>query len=1213
MPSTAVDYDPFKTTEVTSTPVEGNPFATAKVESSPVEKDPFKEPTMGAAYGKAVAESVVPTAGGLAGAAVTLAAGAPLIAGATTVGSPIAGAGVAIGLGLAGAIPGSYAASKIQDLVKNLVPNNILQEYGLDPQTRAAEIKAFPIASQLGELTPSLAAFRPGRVSSLERVAGTAIGTGVEAGQQLIEGKFDPERLAVAGLWQAAAPKTTRLGEKLFPIPSARTADGSKTREIKPEYNIRREDSFIRKIKAEIAERDLTSPLVETALRNKETGEIERMGPKHDQTRKESLGLTRLSDEKMNQLMEPWKDLPQDQQDIIREFIKASHETSAQEKFSRPEDWTPEEKTAWDKGWEEFSKARGYSKEQIEAFRKYQDLFKKVESIVGEDNAMGIEHELNQLHGNYTHEAGFIDERGNFHTREKAVDQAKRAGQIPEDHVLENPPGEQPGLHSGDLRKAGDKRFEITKDQPASVLKKTVEPKPVIEPDRYNPRKVTSEEDLRTKGRELIVSQGEQAARDFYRAYEEYKQTWINPVKEVETFVGLNINNKMAMERLVTNVSKDIELSAPKETREKIATAIDSGQIDTLTGSERELADKYVALMKDIGQRAKDAGVIKGLIENYVTHIVDWKKQPKGALETFLNDLLGQVEGRKDTGMSPTSRFAEKRRVATFEDVQAALKGSNLELKTTDLAEIYKEYAMSMERAIENKKLIENILTVRNVAGESLVRKITDTEPLPYGWEMLNSPQFPGYAVHPDLMPALKFAFEARGNQFINAAYMASQAVKRINVLGSFFHAKSLMEVLSSTDIPIWTPIKEAVVLPLIEKGIKATTGKDVELSGITKAVEAFRNGGVGDSVDNWIKTGLVLEIPQDATMGALSTIGKAVDSVISKFGPQTRILESSLSSVEKYTLGLFDKFTWDYLHTGGKLYIADKYLERARIDAEKAGKDFDEAASRQEIARFINKSFGGLNWFDLARESSTKFGKQMAMAAYSPQGRKGMQLLLFAPDWTISTIKAFTAALPSGLNPSKWHPVAGAKNLRNPTTQADYARLYQLKTALTYLTLLNGFNIATANRPIWENKDPTRIEYPDGTSMQAMKHAMEPYHWISAPTQTLTNKLGFLPKAAIIGITGLEYPSPYAPKMADPSAINRLAAIGSQALPFQISAAKGAPEGEGIKRAVYGTLGFPLYGTTPEERRRANAERNRIIREKRKEYKQRAREKGWE
>ena len=63
---------------------------------------------------------------------------------------------------------------------------------------------------------------------------------------------------------------------------------------------------------------------------------------------------------------------------------------------------------------------------------------------------------------------GFVDERGNFHTREEAVGQAKRSGQLPEDHVLEIP---EDGLHSGDLRKVGDENFKITKEQPAGVSK----------------------------------------------------------------------------------------------------------------------------------------------------------------------------------------------------------------------------------------------------------------------------------------------------------------------------------------------------------------------------------------------------------------------------------------------------------------------------------------------------------------------------------------------------------------------------------------------------------------------------------------------------------------------------------------------------------------------------------------------------------------------
>jgi hypothetical protein len=451
-------------------------------------------------------------------------------------------------------------------------------------------------------------------------------------------------------------------------------------------------------------------------------------------------------------------------------------------------------------------------------------------------------------------------------------------------------------------------------------------------------------------------------------------------------------------------------------------------------------------------------------------------------------------------------------------------------------------------------------------------------------------------------MPALRFVFDAGPGDLMKAFGAISQITKRINVIGSFFHAKSLMEVLSSTGIPIWTPLKEVTL-----GGVDKLLG--TKMSGITRAVDQFKSGGVGDNVDKWIKDGgLQLEVPEDVSKGILSATGKFADSMIGKYGPKTRVLEKSLSTVEKLTLGIFDKFTWDFLHTGGKLMVADAYLDRARRDAAKSGQPFDEVNARKEISKFVNDSFGGLNWFDAATQTQNEFAKRIAMAAYNPAGRRGLQVMLFAPDWTISTIRAFSAALPKGLDVA-----GGLKGMANPATKADYARLYQFKTALTYLTLINGINMMIAGRPVWENKDPTRIEFPDGTSMQAMKHAMEPYHWIMDPDKTLSNKLGFIPKAAIVGIGGLEYASPDAPKLVDRSATGRLKAAVSGALPFQISAAASAPEGEGGKRALLGTLGFPVYGATAEQKKAARAEREKQLKEAAKRYHEKAKAKGWE
>ena len=100
-----------------------------------------------------------------------------------------------------------------------------------------------------------------------------------------------------------------------------------------------------------------------------------------------------------------------------------------------------------------------------------------------------------------------------------------------------------------------------------------------------------------------------------------------------------------------------------------------------------------------------------------------------------------------------------------------------------------------------------------------------------------------------------------------------------------------------------------------------------------------------------------------------------------------------------------------------------------------------------------------------------------------------------------------------------------------------------------------------------------------------------------------LANKLGFIPKAAVVGIGGLEYASPQAQKLVDPSAVGRLKAVGQMAVPFQFQAASSAPEGEGAKRAALGTLGFPVYGSTPAQRKLANAERELATKEKAWEY----------
>ena len=746
---------------------------------------------------------------------------------------------------------------------------------------------------------------------------------------------------------------------------------------------------------------------------------------------------------------------------------------------------------------------------------------------------------------------------------------------------------------------------------------------PAVDRTKTDPRDVKSQQEFNEIAQEIYEKHGETKAIEFFEGYKEYQKTWKTPIAETEKFVGINLRNKAANERITSNNTKDLlDMAGNEVDLNKLTYDIDKGV--TLTGKAKEIATKFRALMDSLGKKALDAGVINGWHEDYVArNVVSEGAAPPTALKEFMNDIFG-MGGAKGEGVKTTTKYGKERVLKTREDLVAHIDGINawladngenyrFKLKTDNLAEIYHDYAMSVEKAIENKNLVASLKQVRNVNGESLIREVNKDNPIPYGWKPIESAQFSGEAVHPDLEPALKFVFDAGPKDLMKALGMISQVTKRINVIGSFFHAKSMMEVMSSAQIPIWTPIKEAIVLPLVERGVRAATGRDLKLSAISKAVEQYRKGGVGENVDKWIReSGLQLEAPEDVSQGVLSSVGKFADSMIGKYGPKTRVLEKSLSTVEKYTLGIFDKYTWDYLHTGGKIMVADAYLDKARIQAARDGKPFDEAQQRKEIASFVNNSFGGLNWFDAATQTQNEFAKRIAMSTYSPEGRRALQVALFAPDWTLSTLRAFTSALPKDLNPTKWQPVEGIKGMMAPTTKADYARLYQFKTALTYLTLINGINMMTANRPVWENKDPTRIEWPDGTSMQAMKHAMEPYHWIADPDKTFASKLGFIPKALWVGLAGTEYASPQAQKIVPENItgnattdayLSRAKVIAQSAIPFQAQASMSAPEGEGLKRALLGTAGFPMYGSTPEQKKLARAERELRTKENAWEY----------
>jgi len=268
-------------------------------------------------------------------------------------------------------------------------------------------------------------------------------------------------------------------------------------------------------------------------------------------------------------------------------------------------------------------------------------------------------------------------------------------------------------------------------------------------------------------------------------------------------------------------------------------------------------------------------------------------------------------------------------------------------------------------------------------------------------------------------------------------------------------------------------------------------------------------------------------------------------------------------------------------MHTAQKLNVATHLFTKMKT----RNPQLSDAAIAKEVGSYVNNTFGGLNWAQVANDMNSKFGRAVAMKMAGIAGREWAQIVMFAPDWTVSTLRAVTTALPKELvKPQNWQLREGVKGFINPKTQGDLARRYVVNTALAWVTILNAINLATSGQNIWDNKDPTRIQLADGTSMQGAKHSMEAAHWLMAPDKTLGNKLGFWPKALFVSTTGVAYPSPDAPKLKDTSLVGHAKAVGLLGMPFAVSSTVQAPEGEGLKRATLSTLGLPIYGVSKDK-----------------------------
>ncbi|MFC1567323.1 hypothetical protein ACFL3R_00615 [Thermodesulfobacteriota bacterium] len=396
------------------------------------------------------------------------------------------------------------------------------------------------------------------------------------------------------------------------------------------------------------------------------------------------------------------------------------------------------------------------------------------------------------------------------------------------------------------------------------------------------------------------------------------------------------------------------------------------------------------------------AQMVSRYLEEAHKYLKDNYKDDIGYVKNYLTMLFEGIPKGKGTRefrhFLQKNPFAEKRTIPSLW-IAVMKAGFNPKERgkkytpTIDIDKILFAYDNNKIQSVHNKLFLDELKLLRDEDGlpvTTLGQKQFKGK-APFDWEPVNHPAFPQQSAlfHPDIANEVNIIFGRRMALKVNGIDMV-HAIETVNAFAkkgrlslSIFHHIALLEAAASSG----TLLRTAKILTRGYNPIKIYEAvKKGDFSIYKKMPEA------ADAMD----AGLILGAPSDVYRGQI---------------------EASLQSVENFTKGmvgvhqaakfvrrgnqLWDAGLWDELHNTIKLEAYESLVFKGLKDAKKSMKRSltpkEIVGVKRGMASIVNDSFGGQNW------DIKKIMGQPAM-------RQFMQLLLLAPDWTISTIKQGTA-----------------------------------------------------------------------------------------------------------------------------------------------------------------------------------------------------------
>ena len=505
----------------------------------------------------------------------------------------------------------------------------------------------------------------------------------------------------------------------------------------------------------------------------------------------------------------------------------------------------------------------------------------------------------------------------------------------------------------------------------------------------------------------------------------------------------------------------------------------------------------------------------------------------KGTTKEFGERIFGSAQ--------KSSRFFKKR---IFDNINDALEaGNTLKPGMDDPAKLLQVYTFAASKALVNKNLVKYLQSYRHVYG-----KTKTGQPLSHGVMYDNKANIPlefqqyfpdsgfrhpllnndkKFYVHQDVLKSLNMLLDATNeNELVGAIFNMNLMMKRSAVGFSFFHAGALVESMFFAGVE--TKVIKEFLKPRSKNQImNMVDNPNLTLKNFKHAKQASEDLGFRDLVSFARASRLEISTPEDVGYDRFYSILQKIDNDF--FKPHFGI--KPMAKVEK-VYKWFDRITWDRIFTQAKLYTFLRQLDNV------VQKGDTEIAIRQKAraaAQFTNDAFGGQNWEAITQSITNPTYKKLAQTLFKPSSRGYMQLLFFAPDWTLSNIRIIGKSLPGFTS--------------DPVARRMY-QYYFLRASLMYATLGTALNYIFSGHSQLENKDPTRIDLGNGQVLTFSKQLMEPFHWVTDPQGTAIKKIGSLPKGVIEVLTNKEYlTTKWSPNITskDDNAIEKFYKIGGK------------------------------------------------------------------